>query len=167
MGSFPSLGLGGFSKGRPVGPDMVLSRKRFLLIYRVCHGRKKPYRSAFGICSVDYCSMCCVGGTRAQRQDPSILGGRLKGFLEEGTLKGEWAFANGGIIRIMRRDWQKKQGQAWTPWSSWESRSENYLPFISTPHWTEAGIQDEVTRYERGPDYGPVTWHLRSLEEDA
>lgn len=63
---------------------MVLSRKRFLLVYRVCHvlGRKKPYRPAFRICSVSYCSVCCVGGTLAQRQDPSILGGGLKGFLE-------------------------------------------------------------------------------------
>lgn len=65
MGSFPSLGLGGFKRGRLVGPDVVLSRKRFLLIYCVCHvlGRKKPYRLAFVICSVGYCS---IGGTLAQ-----------------------------------------------------------------------------------------------------
>lgn len=82
---------------------MALSRRRFLLI---CHagqvpaGGKNPHRPACGTCSVGYYCRCCgccdLAGHRGS--DLRILGGGLGDFLEEGEpLKGEWAFASGGV----------------------------------------------------------------------
>lgn len=82
LGSSPNLGFCGFSRGSLVGPEVVLSRKRFLLICRAWGWEE--HRPAFGACSVGYCCGCCVGSAWHRGGSLSILGG----LLEEGVPEG-------------------------------------------------------------------------------
>lgn len=82
------------SPGEAVGPEVVLSGRRFLLI---CHAGQvrdgeHAHRPAFGTCRVGYCCGCCeccdLAGHRGS--DLRILGGGLGDSLEEGGAPAGW-----------------------------------------------------------------------------